>query len=164
MSTPPSSHAPSNLAVIDRQVAIEAEELPGESELVDWVSRVLAHHPEESRHEVTVRLVEVSESQALNRDYRGKDKPTNVLSFPFDAPPEVPLPLLGDLVICHAIVVAEAQHQAKPLAQHYAHMVVHGTLHLLGYDHIDDDEAEVMEQMERDILADLGIPDPYQTS
>lgn len=164
MSAPTPDHEASELAVIDRQVAVDTDEVPSEPELVDWVSRVLAHHPEESRHELTVRLVEVSESQALNRDYRGKDKPTNVLSFPFDAPPVVSLPLLGDLVICHTIVVAEAQQQDKPLAQHYAHMVVHGTLHLLGYDHMDDDEAEVMEQIERDILAELGIPDPYPTS
>ncbi|MDR5899501.1 rRNA maturation RNase YbeY [Halomonas vilamensis] len=161
MSSAPISPSSQHLAVIDRQVATEADLLPSESELIDWVSRVLAYHPAETRHEVTVRLVEVPESQALNRDYRGKDAPTNVLSFPFEAPPEVPLPLLGDLVICHEIVAQEAQQQRKPLAQHYAHMVIHGTLHLLGYDHIEDDEAEAMEHLERDILADLEIPDPY---
>jgi probable rRNA maturation factor len=163
MSSSPTNPA-SSLPVIDRQVAVDANALPSTSELADWVGRVLAHHPAQTRHEVTVRLVGVSESQTLNRDYRGKDAPTNVLSFPFEAPPEVPIPLLGDLVICHAVVEQEAQQQHKPLAQHYAHMVVHGTLHLLGYDHIEDDEAEVMEHLERDILADLEIPDPYQES
>lgn len=164
MSTPTTHQENRDLAVVDRQVAVDANTLPSEAELADWIGRVLAHHPAETRHEVTVRLVDVSESQALNRDYRGKDTPTNVLSFPFEAPPEVPIPLLGDLVICHTVVAQEAQQQHKPLAQHYAHMVIHGTLHLLGYDHIEDDEAEVMEQMERDILAGLEIPDPYLES
>ncbi|MCL7929795.1 rRNA maturation RNase YbeY [Halomonas llamarensis] len=164
MSTPTAHQANRDPAIVDRQVAVDANALPSEAELADWVGRVLAHHPAETRHEVTVRLVDVSESQALNRDYRDKDTPTNVLSFPFEAPPEVPIPLLGDLVICHAIVDQEAQQQHKPLAQHYAHMVIHGTLHLLGYDHIEDNEAEVMEQLECQILADLGIPDPYRAS
>jgi probable rRNA maturation factor len=101
---------------------------------------------------VTVRLVDEAESRELNHTYRGKDKPTNVLSFPFEAPPGLELPLLGDLVICRQVVEAEAVEQGKPLMAHWAHMVVHGSLHLLGYDHIEDEEAEEMEQLERDIM------------
>ena len=112
--------------------------------------------------EITVRFVNNDESQQLNNDYRGKDKPTNVLSFPFECPPEVPLDLLGDLVICVPVIAREAEEQQKPIAHHYAHMIVHGTLHLLGYDHIEDAEAEEMEGLEIAILAKLAIDDPYQ--
>ena len=111
--------------------------------------------------EVAVRLTDDAEIQRLNRDFRGKDKPTNVLSFPFEAPPGLELPLLGDLVICCQVVEAEAVEQHKPLMAHWAHMVVHGSLHLLGYDHIEDEEAEEMEQLERDIMQELGFADPY---
>jgi len=147
-------------AVIDYQVATLAPQLPSPEELERWVNAVLKRHAD-AGHELTIRVVDADESQALNRDYRGKDKPTNVLSFPFEAPPGIDLPLLGDLVICHAVVAQEAQQQHKPLIQHYAHMVIHGTLHLLGYDHIEDDEAEAMEQLERTLLAEFDIPDPY---
>ncbi|MBB3143467.1 rRNA maturation RNase YbeY [Halomonas organivorans] len=152
-----------NRAVVDRQVALDAQGLPDQAELETWVQAVLALHPDEPRGELTVRFVDSAESQALNRDYRDRDKPTNVLSFPFECPPGVPLPLLGDLVICHSVVIAEARAQDKTVGDHYAHMVVHGTLHLLGHDHIEDDEAEAMEALERDILAGLGIADPYLT-
>ncbi|GAA3901108.1 rRNA maturation RNase YbeY [Halomonas cibimaris] len=148
-------------AVVDRQVAVKADALPDQQALERWVSGVLARHAGRAGSELTVRFVEQAESRALNRDYRGRDKSTNVLSFPFDAPPGIPLDLLGDLVICHAVVASEADAQRKTLADHYAHMVVHGTLHLLGYDHVDDKEAEDMEQLEREILAGLGIADPY---
>ncbi|MDN3558002.1 rRNA maturation RNase YbeY [Halomonas maura] len=148
---------------VDRQAALEAEGLPGQAELESWVAAVLTRHPGESRRELTVRFVDSEESRTLNRDYRDRDRPTNVLSFPFECPPGVSLPLLGDLVICHPVVLAEARDQDKSLAAHYAHMVVHGTLHLLGHDHIEDDEAEAMEALERDILAGLGIADPYLT-
>jgi len=148
---------------IDRQVALAGDitELPGEPALADWVAAVLARHPGESRGELTVRFVDADESRALNRDYRGKDRPTNVLSFPFEAPPGVALPLLGDLVICHPVVAREATEQHKPLAEHYAHLVIHGTLHLLGHDHLEEAEAEAMERLEREILAGFGIADPY---
>ncbi|MGS2744092.1 rRNA maturation RNase YbeY [Halomonas sp. LS-001] len=148
-------------AVVDYQVATQEPQLPSPEELERWVNVVFEHHADASGHELTIRVVDADESQALNRDYRGKDKPTNVLSFPFEAPPGIDLPLLGDLVICHAVVAKEAQQQHKPLIQHYAHMVIHGTLHLLGYDHIEDEEAEAMEQLERTLLAELDIPDPY---
>ena len=112
---------------------------------------------------MTVRIVDEAESNELNLTYRGKDKPTNVLSFPFEAPPGLELPLLGDLVICRQVVEREAQEQGKPLMAHWAHMVVHGSLHLLGYDHIEDEEAEEMEALERDIMQELGFADPYQS-
>lgn len=150
-----------NNIVIDRQAAIDEPLLPTLEQLTHWVGCVFSHHPDDERQELTIRFVDEQESQALNRDYRGKDKPTNVLSFPFENPPGLTLPLLGDLIICHAVVVKEAGEQQKPLAHHYAHMVVHGTLHLMGYDHIEDEEAEEMEQLERTLLAELGISDPY---
>ncbi|MDN3520432.1 rRNA maturation RNase YbeY [Halomonas ramblicola] len=150
--------------VVDRQAALEAEGLPTRNELAAWAGAVLARHDVAPDAELTVRLVDTPESRALNRDYRGKDRPTNVLSFPFECPPGVTLALLGDLVVCHPVVAQEAAEQDKSLHDHYAHMVVHGTLHLLGYDHIEDDEAETMEALEREILAGLGIADPYRTA
>ncbi|WP_447555817.1 rRNA maturation RNase YbeY [Vreelandella sp. EE22] len=147
--------------VIDRQVAVKADALPTLSQLTHWVGCVFSHHPDDLRRELTIRFVERTESQTLNRDYRGKDKPTNVLSFPFESPPGVELPLLGDLVICHDVVLNEASEQQKPLAHHYAHMVIHGTLHLMGYDHVEDDDAQAMEALEQALLKGLDIPDPY---
>ncbi|WP_251978430.1 rRNA maturation RNase YbeY [Salinicola avicenniae] len=149
---------------IDRQIAVPAEaeaELPTQAALESWVAAVLVAEGDD-RHELTIRFVEPEESQQLNRDYRGKDKPTNVLSFPFEAPPGLALPLLGDLVICHAVVAREAAEQGKTLHAHYAHLVIHGCLHLLGHDHIDDEEAEQMEALERTLLAPFGIADPYR--
>ncbi|MDR5905707.1 rRNA maturation RNase YbeY [Franzmannia qiaohouensis] len=149
---------------VERQVALaEDTALPDQASLERWVGAALAHAGERDRDELSVRFVDADESQTLNRDYRGKDAPTNVLSFGVELPPGVDLPLLGDLVICHPVVVREASEQHKPLGDHYAHMVVHGTLHLLGFDHIDDAEAEHMEQLEREILAALGIADPYRS-
>lgn len=149
--------------IVDRQVAIEAGDLPTQADLEAWVDAVLSRRVDEPRHELTIRFVDVEESRRLNRDYRGRDRPTNVLSFPFERPPGVDLPLLGDLVICHPVVVREAREQDKSQRAHYAHMVVHGTLHLLGHDHQEDAEAEAMEALEREILASLGIADPYLT-
>ncbi|MBT1444642.1 rRNA maturation RNase YbeY [Shewanella sp. JM162201] len=146
--------------MLDLQIAAEGHELPSEQEFVSWVRAALGNTMAEA--ELTIRIVDSSESQQLNRDYRGKDKPTNVLSFPFEAPPGIELPLLGDLVICASVVENEALEQHKPLMAHWAHMVVHGCLHLLGYDHIDDAEADEMESLETVILHDLGYPDPYK--
>ena len=111
--------------------------------------------------ELAIRIVGLEEGQALNRDYRGKDYPTNVLSFPAELPPGVALPLIGDLAICAPVVAREAAEQGKKPTQHWAHMTVHGVLHLLGYDHLEDAEAERMESLETRILASLGIADPY---
>jgi probable rRNA maturation factor len=112
--------------------------------------------------QLTIRITDEAEIQELNRTYRHKDKPTNVLSFPFEAPPGVEIPLLGDIIICAAVVAREAGEQGKPLQAHWAHMVIHGTLHLLGYDHIDETEAEQMEGLEITLLAGLGYANPYQ--
>lgn len=100
-----------NAIVIDRQAAIDEPTLPTLEQLTHWVGCVFAHHPDDERKELTIRFVDEQESQALNRDYRGKDKPTNVLSFPFENPPGMTLPLLGDLIICHTVVLNEADEQ-----------------------------------------------------
>jgi probable rRNA maturation factor len=139
----------------------EIQNLPSEEQLTLWAQTALTGRTDFSEPELTVRLTDEEESQALNFEYRGKDKPTNVLSFPFEAPPGVPIELLGDLIVCVSVVEREAQEQNKKTEAHWAHMVIHGCLHLLGYDHIKDDEAEEMEALERDLLASLGYPDPY---
>lgn len=112
--------------------------------------------------EVTLRLVDSKEMQTLNRTYRNKDALTNVLSFPVDDDIRTLHGLLGDIVICPAVVEQEAQAQRKPRDAHFAHLVIHGVLHLLGYDHTENSDAEVMEALETRILASLGISDPYQ--
>ncbi|UCB31759.1 rRNA maturation RNase YbeY [Duffyella gerundensis] len=146
--------------ILDLQQACESDVgLPPESDFQRWLEAVLPQFQEES--EVTIRLVDEAESQQLNHTYRGKEKPTNVLSFPFEAPPGIELPLLGDLIICRQVVEREAVEQEKSLEAHWAHMVIHGSLHLLGYDHIEDDEAEEMEDIETEIMLALGYPDPY---
>lgn len=150
--------------LLDVQLAESIEHLntlPTEEQLTLWASTALLGRTEFEEPELTIRLTDEEESQALNSEYRGKDKPTNVLSFPFEMPPGIPLELLGDLIICVGVVEQEAQEQAKTIEAHWAHMVIHGCLHLLGYDHIKDDEAEEMEALERDLLASLGYPDPY---
>ena len=145
---------------VDLQIATEnIEGLPTEEEIVQWATAAV--QPEGDEVEMTVRIVDEAESHELNLTYRGKDRPTNVLSFPFECPDEVELPLLGDLVICRQVVEREAAEQEKPLIAHWAHMVVHGCLHLLGYDHIEDDEAEEMESLETQIMQGLGFDDPY---
>lgn len=146
--------------ILDLQIACtDTAGLPTENAFQRWLEAVLPLFQPEA--EVTVRLVDEVESQELNLTYRGMDKPTNVLSFPFEAPPEIELSLLGDLIICRQVVEREAHEQEKTLDAHWAHMVVHGSLHLLGYDHIDDDEAEEMESLETEIMLKLGYPDPY---
>ncbi len=150
--------------LLDVQLAESIEQLntlPTVEQLSLWASTALLGRTEFEEPELTIRLTDEEESQALNSEYRGKDKPTNVLSFPFEMPPGIPLELLGDLIICVGVVEREAQEQAKTTEAHWAHMVIHGCLHLLGYDHIKDDEAEEMEALERDLLASLGYPDPY---
>ena len=146
--------------IIDLQIACEQETgLPTAEQIEQWATAAV--QPQSDEMEMTVRIVDEAESHALNLNYRGKDRPTNVLSFPFECPDEVELPLLGDLVICRQVVEREAQEQDKPVMAHWAHMVVHGSLHLLGYDHIEDDEAEKMESLETQIMTGLGFADPY---
>jgi len=122
------------------------------ADFVRWARAALA-----GGGQITIRLVDADEGRALNNDYRGKDYATNVLSFPYEMEPVV----TGDLVICPAVVAREAVEQGKPLAAHYAHLTVHGMLHLQGRDHDNDDDAQAMEDEEREILAALGYPDPY---
>jgi probable rRNA maturation factor len=128
-----------------------------------WVAAALAGRIREA--DLAIRIVGSKEGRALNHHYRGKDYATNVLSFPAELPEGLPkgvkLPLLGDLVLCAPVVAKEAIAQGKPVAAHYAHLTVHGVLHLLGWNHEDSREAECMEQLEREILAGLGLPDPY---
>ena len=146
--------------IIDLQIACEQESgLPTAEQIEQWATAAV--QPQSDEVEMTVRIVDEAESHELNLNYRGKDRPTNVLSFPFECPDEVELPLLGDLVICRQVVEREAQEQDKPVMAHWAHMVVHGSLHLLGYDHIEDNEAEEMESLEAQIMTGLGFADPY---
>jgi len=137
---------------------------PGDADLRRWAGAALAGRRDAA--ELVIRIVDEAEITALNRDYRGKDRPTNVLSFPFDIPPELPPEaagdLIGDLVICAPVVQREAADQGTALQAHWAHMVVHGVLHLLGYDHVTDADAVVMEGLEKAIMAGLGYPDPYR--
>ena len=146
---------------LDLQLATEAGDLPAEAQLRRWVELALRQRTADS--ELTIRLVDAEEGQELNRTYRHKDYATNVLSFPAEVPEGLlDIPLLGDLVICVPVVEREAREQNKALEAHWAHLVIHGCLHLLGYDHIDDEEAEEMEGLERQLLAELGYPDPYR--
>ncbi len=142
--------------------------LPSRSQFAVWIEAAVAAAdpslPGDCRYSLVVRVVGLEEGLALNRDYRQRDYATNILSFPFEAPPGLPPQEnqhLGDLVICAPIVEREAEEQGKSLESHWAHLTVHGTLHLLGYDHAGDEEAEQMETMERNLLTRLGFPDPY---
>jgi probable rRNA maturation factor len=146
--------------VIDLQLATQHPSLPNEADFQLWLQRVLAAFQEQA--ELSIRLVDDAESAELNQRYRHKSGPTNVLSFPAQLP-DIPmeLPLLGDLVICAPLVEREAQAQNKPLQAHWAHLCIHGCLHLLGYDHIDAADAEEMEALEREFMHDLGFDDPY---
>ena len=141
------------------EYAVPRAGLPAAVSFRKWVGAALAGRIREA--DLAIRIVGTKEGRALNRHYRGKDYATNVLSFPAELPEGVKLPLLGDIVLCAPVVAREAREQKKPLLAHYAHLTVHGTLHLLGWDHEDAREAEAMEQLEREILAEMGIEDPY---
>lgn len=144
---------PSRRLDLSVQYACDAAGLPSRPQFRTWVRAAL-----ETGGQITIRVVDEAEGQVLNHDYRGKDYATNVLSFPYEVEPRV----LGDLVICAAVVAREALAQEKSLEAHYAHLVVHGMLHLQGMDHEEDESAEIMENMEREILSKLGYTDPYQ--
>jgi len=134
--------------------------VPDEAALRRWCELALRQRTADS--ELTIRLVDEDEGRELNATWRHKNYATNVLSFPADVPEGLlDIPLLGDLVICVPVVEREAAEQGKALEAHWAHLVIHGCLHLLGYDHLEDDEAEEMESLERELLAELGHPDPY---
>ena len=145
---------------LDLQVASQAADLPSAAQFRAWCEIALRQRTADS--ELTIRLVDEAEARELNHSYRQRDYATNVLSFPADVPDGLlDIPLLGDLVICVPVVEREALEQEKTPEAHWAHLVIHGCLHLLGYDHIDDAEAEEMEALERTLLAELGHPDPY---
>ena len=137
---------------------------PEDEDFQTWVTAALAERVSE-HCTVTIRLVDAAEMTDLNQQYRGKVGTTNVLSFASELPPEILAEMavrpLGDVVICQSVLTKEAHDQGKPLRNHWAHLVIHGILHLLGYDHIQHEEAECMEKLEVEILAGLGIPDPY---
>jgi probable rRNA maturation factor len=142
---------------ISVQRCVPASGIPAAATLRGWAMAAL----EPNAGDLTIRIVDAEESRSLNHRYRGKDKPTNVLSFHGDAELESE-PVLGDLVICAPVVAAEAVEQGKTARAHWAHMVVHGCLHLLGHDHEKEREARRMEALEVSILKRLGFPDPYQ--
>ncbi|HLA33123.1 MAG TPA: rRNA maturation RNase YbeY [Pseudomonas sp.] len=145
---------------LDLQIASDGAGLPTAAQFRAWCEIALRQRTADS--ELTIRLVDEAEGRELNHSFRHKDYATNVLSFPADVPDELlDIPLLGDLVICVPVVEREALEQGKTPEAHWAHLVIHGCLHLLGYDHIEDAEAEEMEALERELLSELGHPDPY---
>jgi len=146
---------------MESQLGEDFPDLPTEVEVRQWVESVLVGRVEQT--EVGVRIVDEQESVSLNDKFRGVNKATNVLSFPFENPPGLFLPILGDIVLCAPVIIREAAEQKKLLKAHWAHMIIHGMLHLLDYDHQTDEEAESMEKLETQLLASLGFPNPYQS-
>ena len=154
-------------AQVDVQIAVEDESIPSANEIARWVSRAIDVVGGHSDAEVSVRIVSPAEMQQLNSEFREQDKSTNVLSFPAGAiaglPADADIPL-GDIVVCSAVVSEEALQQGKSLHDHWAHMIIHGTLHLLGFDHTSNAEAIEMEGLEVQVLDEYGIPNPYRES
>ena len=148
-------------ATVHLGYAVPRAGIPAPSSFRRWVEAALRGAKRRRPAELSIRIVGADEARALNRDYRGKDYATNVLSFEAELPPDLKLPLIGDMVICAPVVAREAAEQGKPAHAHWAHLTVHGTLHLLGYDHVVKAEAEAMEALETRILAGLGFADPY---
>jgi probable rRNA maturation factor len=144
---------------IEVQVVSPSPGQPDKTQIQQWVDAALQGYGKDT--EIVVRIVDVHESAQLNKQYRHKPGPTNILSFPADIPEGIGLNLLGDLVVCAPVVEREALEQQKHLSDHWAHIIVHGVLHLLGHDHIEDDEAEIMENKEINILQALNISNPY---
>jgi len=145
--------------LIEIQTVYESDDQPSEAQVQHWIDTALEDYPENT--EIVIRIVDEEESAELNHQYRMKSGPTNILSFPVEIPEEIELDLLGDLVICAPVLKKEALEQDKALHYHWAHIIIHGVLHLLGYDHIDEDEAEIMEAEEIMILNKLAITNPY---
>jgi len=145
--------------LVDIENACQAGNTPDEKAILCWITAAL--HSHRSHAELAIRIVDEHESASLNAQYRHKNSSTNVLSFPSGLPEDSKVPILGDLAICAAVVEREAREQHKSLEAHWAHMVVHGTLHLLGFDHIEDAEADIMEAKEIAILHKLGFANPY---
>jgi len=156
----------SSSLLVDVQIVCDDSDVPAAKEIETWIARAVAGSGRifETDTELSVRLVDTEEIQSLNRDYRQKDAVTNVLSFPVGAIEGLPADAaqaLGDIVVCATIVSEEAAQQDKPVDDHWAHMLVHGTLHLLGYDHETDADALEMEGLETRILTENGLTDPY---
>jgi len=150
--------APLTLAV---GYAVPRAGLPAATSFRRWAEAALRGAKRRKPAELAIRIVGADEGRTLNRDYRGKDYATNVLSFPVELPPGIALPLIGDLAICAPVVQREAAEQGKAAHDHWAHLTVHGVLHLLGHDHVDERDATAMEALETRVLAGLGIADPY---
>lgn len=146
---------------LSRAPGVAAAGIPRGDSFRRWASAALVVARRRRPGELSLRLVDAQEGRALNRQYRERDYATNVLSFPADLPKGLRLAWLGDLILCAPVVAREAAEQGKPLRDHYAHLTVHGVLHLLGYNHLAEAEAERMERLERNALAGLGIADPY---
>jgi probable rRNA maturation factor len=155
------------IATLEVDNVSTCSKIPLEDHFQQWIDSAIATlNPSDKHRHIAIRIVDEPESAQLNKEYRGNDKPTNVLSFPSNLPAELLAQLpehpMGDLVICALVVEKEAQTQQKELKSHWAHMVIHGTLHLAGYDHQVDAEAEIMESLEIQILSTLNIEDPYK--
>lgn len=146
--------------IVDIQIESQSHYLPTPEQFQRWVDTILKNSEEDS--EIVIRIVDEPEMIQFNEQYRQKKGTTNILSFPFDAPDEIESILLGDLLICAPVIEQEAQLQNKKLEHHWSHMIIHGILHLLGYDHIDNDEAKEMEALEINILSAMNIANPYQ--
>jgi probable rRNA maturation factor len=144
---------------VEIQTIFASAEQPTEAQIQLWVDTALADINHDT--EIVVRIVDEQESAELNEQYRHKQGPTNILSFPVEIPDGIDLDLLGDLVVCAPVLAQEAAQQDKPIAHHWAHIIIHGVLHLLGYDHLDDEQAEDMESKEIALLHQLNIPNPY---
>jgi len=151
---------------IDLQNTIDSQLLPKVTTIQTWLLTALKKiNANFEQPEITIRVVSLEESQQLNLTYRNKDKPTNILSFPFEAPEMIPIEeldeFLGDLIVCEPIVIEEANSQNKTLESHWAHLLIHGLLHLQGFDHVEEQQAELMEALEIEVLNELGFPNPY---
>lgn len=149
------------MSYIDIQYAAQTSSTPNEDSLRAWCEAALQDGNENA--ELTLRVVNKQEIRALNAQFRQKDAATNVLSFPSELPAELKLNLLGDVIICADVVEQEASEQNKTIEAHWAHMVVHGALHLQGYDHVDDNDAARMEALETTLITALGFPAPYHS-
>ena len=145
---------------LDIQIVSQSKQLPDQEQFQYWIDAVLKDESQDA--EVVIRIVDENEMIQFNEQYRDKKGSTNILSFPFEAPEGVDNYLLGDMLVCAPVVEKEAQQQNKELEHHWAHMIVHGVLHLLGYDHIDDQDAEEMEAIEIKILKTINIKNPYE--
>lgn len=144
---------------LEIQREINDPTVPADAQIESWVRQALG---EDSAVMLNIRIVDLAEGWALNRQWRGKDSPTNVLSFPADVPAAGNLRVLGDVVLCAPVIQREAVEQGKTSQAHWAHLVIHGVLHLLGFDHTDGPSADRMEGRETELLTALGFGNPYE--